>query len=186
MFHARSMKNWFIGLGLVLLLCITGWGCTAPSSEQKSTRRLPSVYPSPMLYDATERALQRLVSATGVQVLVHEDGIPLEYGSPVANNKPVCGITLHAYDKGHVGEPDHYRYTEAITIDQTKQPDCSSDEATVLHEVIHYLMAPHIKLNSHATSGIYGSRDDGYMLFTEDSLVFICEYLSCTAFNPES
>lgn len=128
--------------------------------------------PAPELLEATQRAAERWSAATGCDVRVDADGIPLVVLDEVIDNagKPTRGRTTTVWVDG-VLRTDRIEYRRD-SLDQVGR--------IVPHEMGHAIGG-----YGHSGAGIMRERPKATDVIDSSSLELVCATLDCAAFEPE-
>jgi hypothetical protein len=140
------------------------------------------------MQDETVRVASRLWEATGCDVTLAAEGLPVVLGTAEdSNGNPLCGGMYYEYmsDTGIITKRLH------ITIDAGLHGlVCYSREDALLHETIHAVLAIPGTVGygaEHANSGSFRkySLPHDQMLLDYDTLSLLCNHVMCPWFNPE-
>lgn len=177
-------------LGLLLLACsepaATGepqfasldW-CDYHRCEVAGTRVFT---PEPKIAVVAGHDINRWAAATGLDLSIGEDGIPIRFVSDVWEENPdnpgefwpLCGRTLFTWG------PNGQTQVDAIEIDSSPPDGCIPIEQILLHELGHALAGNTL----HTTRGVMKltASENG---LDDEAISLICNYAPCTKFAPE-
>lgn len=120
----------------------------------------------PALQNAFERASDRILQATGVQIDQCPGGTPLDLGPMIEEGtRGETGLVN--------GEPKWVR------INQDMEPE--NFEYLVTHELAHWMT----RVNDHSESGLMRPGPWPNDKLNEESLNFVCEHTECLHYQPE-
>lgn len=163
-------------IAALLVLCACG-APAAPMSLCDAGRCDPSpreFAPAPALEGATHQALVRLERATGLELTIDADGLPLAIDDRVPPE--FCGETVQHLDAFGVKAP------QRIEIRRATSAECGSIVGSVLHELIHAI-APQ---SEHAATGVFSEfRAETNDLLDAASLEALCSQVPCERETPE-
>jgi hypothetical protein len=133
--------------------------------------------PDPNALADTLETVRRLNAATGAEMSVGPNGVPITRTGQVysSEGQPLLGYTsvvVRKADRKPVG---------IKSIDLTPLNDPDQDVANLIHEALH-AMAPSAE---HVPDSIFAKYDNGVDWIGEEVLVEVCGEFDCREFVPE-
>lgn len=169
-----QVKDYVIGLGVVLLLCVDGWGCAAPENETCREHRCNAVA---MAFEATDPLVEHVVAdlreSTGADVITDPYGVPVLWVPEVTSRETgerLCGVTRYARRKSS-GDI----LWQEIWIATESREGCGPMSRTLAHELIHALAPDAAHIEGPAAFADPASSDH----FTRADAAVICAAVAC-------
>jgi hypothetical protein len=161
---------------LALLLCACGQQASNPIGQATVPIETPSCAvafaPTGGIAELVESAAEQWSEATGCDVHIADDGIPVSYVTRIldARGNPQCGETHRLRD-----ETGSVIGVDFIHISTNIADRCHLPERDVLHEMGHGL-APH---RGHAADGLMAATWNAIDYVDEIARAFVCAELAC-------
>lgn len=179
---------------LFLAAVLIGCAASAEGSSPELTPKALSASPAPVGFaavftpteaarDLTEAAVSRWAAATGLNITVGPNGIPVDLVEHIfdpATGDEKCGATSYHRDANGVADAVNY-----VQISTSAANRCLLPQQSLLHEMAHSL-APKAPNNGHTEAGLMRSRQDpAAKSIDAAALEVVCNELPCLTFAPE-
>lgn len=205
--HSNTMKNWLAGIALMLLLCVTGWGCTSeadpdPWGQEEPVAVSYALSPEPALRQWLLRAAYRWNTAraceegSGCEFVIDDTGggIPVKYvpeilqtdadGNTLFDEKgqPLTAVGV-AQPWGPVRAGGDWRYIHVAFGNR-------DPERTLVHELAHVLgVVEHTLTGVSRSTGGFVSHEEAVATeawtINEETLSVVCARTLCMDQIPE-
>lgn len=165
------------GTYLLLALAI---GCSAAGEGPLDVAPPLTLTPAGVDAEIVERVAARWEAATGLPIVVGDDGVPVRR-APMVAGADNCGETGVRWTT-----PSRIAW---VHLSDSPDPRCPSAEATLMHEVGHAVCerqlmgAPADKC--HTDRGLMSGHGLNTWCIDAESLANVCSYQDCTLFRPE-
>jgi len=165
---------------VIIVLAVVGSSGCASAPNWCDTHRCEyarTFAPGPGLETELTSALERWSTATGFELSIDPDGIPVGFADHTMvwpdTGTEACAITAAAIHGDDL-------WTRAVELSDPMPSGCPDVETQLLHELAHAL-APHAK---HGSRGLFSRNVDGSTI-DEAALMAVCAEAECPAFVPE-
>ncbi len=129
--------HWLVGFLFLLLLCVNGWGCSAPAGERIV------LTPTAEVFDDTAAAAALWSAETGLDIEIGAGGVTVELVDHVYSPDGLerCGVIIF------------YRSGRAQIQIVRSMPNCAERRLLVLHEIGHVICD---RTDCHLGAGVSG------------------------------